>query len=88
MKKLFILIVVIVSTTLLSNEAQAQSNWEAGFRWPAENFSVEATIPIGIRPRFHPAVYFENFGIGAYFDWVFSLDGGPEGLKFYLFSSC
>jgi len=28
-------------------------------------------------------VYFDRFGIGTYFDWMFALSDGPTGLKFY-----
>ena len=60
----------------------AQSNWEAGLRF-GDNWSVEATIPIGTTPRLHPAVYFDRFGVATYFDWMFALSDGPTGLKFY-----
>ena len=46
-------------------------------------FSIDATIPISAAPRLHPAIYFDRFGIGTYFDWMFSISGGPTGLKFY-----
>ena len=67
---------------LSSIESIAQSNWEAGVRF-GDNWSVEATIPIGTTPRLHPAVYFDRFGVATYFDWMFALSDGPSGLKFY-----
>ena len=67
---------------LSSIESIAQSNWEAGVRF-GDNWSVEATIPIGTTPRLHPAVYFDRFGVATYFDWMFALSDGPTGLKFY-----
>ena len=83
MKKLYILFIVILGVVVLSEEAQAQSNWEAGGRF-GDEISVEATIPLGGSPRLHPAVYFDRLGVASYFDWLFSLSGGPTGLKFYL----
>ena len=67
---------------LISIKSIGQSNWEAGIRF-GDNWSVEATIPIGITPRLHPAVYFDRFGVATYFDWMFALSDGPSGLKFY-----
>ncbi len=72
---------------LLSNDIQAQSNWEAGIRF-SDDFAIDVTIPLSARPRLHAAAYFGNkhnsdFGLGGYFDWMFTLDGGPTGLKFY-----
>jgi hypothetical protein len=69
-------------TIILSNNLKAQSNREVGVRG-FDLWSVEAAIPIAATPRFHPAVYFDCFGIGGYFDWMFSLSGGPTGLKFF-----
>ena len=83
MKKLLLLVVVAVGAMLFSNNAQAQANWEAGVRF-GDQFAIDATIPIGTTPRLHAAAYFGNdFGLGGYFDWMFSLSGGPTGLKFY-----
>ena len=82
MKKLIILSLVAVGALLMSNKTQAQSNWEAGVRF-GDGFSIDATIPLKKR-RVHVAAYLDNnFALGAYFDWMFSLDGGPTGLKFY-----
>ncbi|MFM2136648.1 MAG: hypothetical protein RL021_2048 [Bacteroidota bacterium] len=62
---------------------RAQSNWEAGVRF-GDGFALDATVPISMEPRLHAAAYFGgNFGLGAYFDWMFALDDAPEGLKFY-----
>jgi len=65
-----------------ATDLKAQSNWEAGVRL-GSNISLDLTIPIAPAPRLHPVVYFDRFGIGSYFDWMFSLSGGPTGLKFY-----
>lgn len=67
---------------IASINLSAQSNWEAGVRF-GDNWSVEATVPIGTTPRLHPAVYFDRFGVATYFDWMFALSDGPAGLKFY-----
>ena len=49
-----------------------------------DDIAVDATIPIGAAPRFHPALYItDRWGIGGYFDWMFALSDGPSGLKFY-----
>ena len=62
---------------------KAQSNWEIGVRF-GDNFSIDLTIPLAASPRLHPAVDIDNnVAIGAYFDWLFALQGGPTGLKFY-----
>lgn len=79
--------VVLVFLTTLSIDSQAQSNWEAGIRF-GDDFAIDATIPLSAKPRLHVAAYFgnshgSNFGLAGYFDWMFSLDGGPTGLKFY-----
>ncbi len=67
----------------IANDSQAQSNWEVGVRF-GDDFGIDATIPLATRPRLHAAAYFGNdFGLGGYFDWMFALDGGPTGLKFY-----
>ena len=84
-RKILILVVQLglISTLLLStSESKAQANWEVGMRF-GDNISVDATIPLGLAPRLHPAIYFDRFGIGGYFDWMFALSDGPAGLKFY-----
>ncbi len=82
MRRSFIIAFLFVVLAVLTFESEAQANWELGIRG-ADNFSAEATIPIAAAPRFHPAVYFDRFGTAAYFDWMFALTGGPQGLKFY-----
>ena len=64
-------------------DLKAQSNWEIGARY-GNYFAVDMTIPIASL-RLHPAVYIESgyVAMGAYFDWLFALQGGPTGLKFY-----
>ncbi len=71
----------------IANDSHAQSNWEAGIRF-GNDFSIDATIPLSAKPRLHAAAYFggvqgSDFGLAGYFDWMFSLEGGPNGLKFY-----
>lgn len=83
MRKLLIPVLVLIFITGLDlKESKAQSNWELGIRFP-ENISLDATIPLAAAPRLHTAIYFERFGIGGYFDWMFALNNGPTGLKFY-----
>ena len=79
MKKLLLVLAIAVAGISTAN---AQSNWEVGVRF-GDNFAIDATVPVGLAPRLHPAVYFDRFGVGTYFDWMFSLNGGPTGLKFY-----
>ncbi len=82
MKKLILLSFLLSGTMLFGQKAQAQSNWEAGVRF-GDGFSIDATVPFKA-PRIHLAAYVDNgFALGGYFDWLFSLDGGPAGLKFY-----
>ncbi len=87
-KSFIVAIVLIVAVTI---DSKSQSNWEAGIRF-GNDFAIDATIPLSAKPRLHAAAYFGNafndyydndFGLGGYFDWMFSLDGGPTGLKFY-----
>ncbi len=80
MKKFLLAIVVL--TIMSAIEVSAQSNFEAGLRF-GNNFSAEATIPISKTPRLHPAIYFDEFALATYFDWMFKLQGTPNGFKFY-----
>lgn len=74
---------ILSVSLLLSFHARSQANWEVGVRF-GDNFGLDATIPIDLEPRLHAATYFSNgFGVGAYFDWMFALNEGPAGLKFY-----
>ena len=75
-------IIILLGLFFAFSSLKAQSNWEAGVRF-GDDFSIDLTIPIGLSPRLHTAIYFDRFGIGGYFDWMFSLSGGPTGLKFY-----
>ena len=79
-------ILVVIFSSIIAFESHAQSNWEAGIRF-GDEFAIDATIPLSAKPRLHAAAYFgghrSDFGLAAYFDWMFSLDGGPTGLKFY-----
>lgn len=83
-KTLFLVVQLgLVSAFLLSTaESKAQANWEVGARF-GDNISIDMTIPLAASPRLHPAIYFDRFGVGGYFDWMFALSGGPNGLKFY-----
>ena len=82
-QKLSIVFVLLIPIIMIGTELKAQSNWEVGMRF-GHNIAIDATLPIGLSPRFHPAVYItDRWGIGAYFDWMFALSGGPTGLKFY-----
>jgi hypothetical protein len=72
----------LILAVMTAGYSQAQSNWEAGLRF-GDNFAADITIPISAAPRLHGAVYFDRFGVGTYFDWMFELTNGPEGLKFY-----
>lgn len=63
--------------------SKAQAAFEAGIRIGKE-FSLDATFPLARAPRLHTAFYVEgDFALGTYFDWMFALDGGPSGLKFF-----
>lgn len=77
-----LLTLIFLGSLFFSNQLKAQANWEAGVRF-GNSISADLTIPLSAAPRLHTAVYFDRFGIGTYFDWMFSLDGGPSGLKFY-----
>lgn len=79
--RIFAISIVLFLTGMIT-DANAQSNWEAGLRF-GDNFAADLTIPISTRPRLHTAVYFDRFGLGGYFDWMFALSNGPTGLKFY-----
>ena len=78
----FFLLILCIGLISTGSQLKAQSNWEVGVRF-GNDFSADLTIPLASAPRLHPAVYFDRFGIGGYFDWMFSLSGGPTGLKFY-----
>jgi hypothetical protein len=82
MKQKFLLTVLLIFMLFAGAQLKAQSNWEAGLRL-GDNFSADLTIPLAAKPRLHTAVYFDRFGVGGYFDWMFALSGGPTGLKFY-----
>jgi len=87
MKKLrnsLIIIFIFIGFIITGTEIKAQANWEIGARFGDVAFAIDATIPVGLSPRLHPAVYIsKRFGVGGYFDWMFALSNGPTGLKFY-----
>lgn len=58
------------------------TSFEAGIR-AADNFGVDATVPIGPAPRLHAALYLDRVGVGTYGNWAFRLDGGPQNLRFF-----
>ncbi|MCG8308042.1 MAG: hypothetical protein MI975_11670 [Cytophagales bacterium] len=73
---------ILLSFTTIFN-SRAQSAFEIGLR-AGEHVALDATFPLSKAPRFHPSIYFTNdIAIGTYLDWLFSLEGGPQGLKFY-----
>lgn len=77
------LLVLLFSVLLSLNETKAQSALEAGVRF-GNTFSIDATFPLSKAPRLHTAFYIEgDFALGTYLDWMFALDGGPQGLKFF-----
>lgn len=74
---------MVLAMVFASVDLKAQSNWEIGMRIGPE-IAVDMTIPLAKAPRLHPVIYVhENFALGAYFDWLFALESGPTGLKFY-----
>ncbi len=80
LRKLFLIILLMIFLVPVS---QGQANWEMGVRF-GDDFALDFTVPLSKEPRLHGAVYFdENIALGAYFDWMFALEGGPAGLKFY-----
>ncbi|MDW7694073.1 hypothetical protein R9C00_04905 [Flammeovirgaceae bacterium SG7u.111] len=89
MKKYFF---TLITLCLFAGMSNAQSNWEIGGRlggggWApgnhSNNFSIDMTIPFKA-PRLHAALYLDNdIAAGVYFDWMFILNKGPKGLKFY-----
>jgi hypothetical protein len=82
-KKILTCCLITLASSFISNRTSAQSNWEAGVRF-GDGFALDATIPLNTEPRLHAAAYFgNNFGLGAYFNWMFALNEGPQGLKFY-----
>ncbi|MEM9327030.1 MAG: hypothetical protein AAGA85_15285 [Bacteroidota bacterium] len=82
MRRASFIATVLVAIMSYSEKSFGQANWELGLRI-SDNVSAEATIPIAAAPRWHPAVYFDRFGLASYFDWMFAISGGPRGLKFY-----
>lgn len=74
---------LLLMAILISN-SYAQSAFEAGVRAFGGDFSIDATLPLSKAPRLHTGFYVEgDFALGTYLDWLFALDGGPTGLKFY-----
>ena len=82
MKPIQIIFATIFLSFGFSANIKAQSNLEAGIRL-GKYISFDATIPVGLAPRLHPAIYLDRFGIASYLDWMFVIPDGPEGLKFY-----
>lgn len=82
-QRLTAILMCMFALLITGTELKSQANWEIGARF-GDDIAIEATLPIGLAPRFHPSVYItDRFGVGAYFDWMFALSGGPSGLKFY-----
>ena len=84
MKKILQILTVVLTMSIFQNANAQLSHWEIGIRFP-ENTGIDLTIPVGLKPRLHPTVYLERFGVGTYFDWMFELTGknSVQGLKFY-----
>ena len=80
LKATIISLILLFGSNYLS---KAQSAFEAGIRY-GDQFAIDATFPLSKAPRLHTTFYVENdFAFGTYLDWLFALDGGPTGLKFY-----
>lgn len=78
-----VFIILLLFSFTLSFSSNAQSAFEAGVR-VGDDIGIDATFPLSKAPRLHTSFYFKNdFAFGTYVDWLFSLDGGPQGLKFY-----
>lgn len=85
MKQIYLVAICIASFLGLQNVSAQSANWEVGMRF-GDKISVDATVPLGISPRLHPAVYFDRFGMAGYFDWMFNVSDGADnvsGLKVY-----
>ncbi len=81
-KNLLSMVFLSAILVTITCDLKGQSNWEIGARF-GNTWGLDMTIPFRA-PRLHPAVYFGNdVAVGAYFDWLFSLEGDPYGLKFY-----
>ena len=82
MKRTLLLILIIAG--LSNSNLFAQSNWEAGIRL-GDMSGIDMTLPLAAEPRLHPALYLfeKHVAGGVYFDWMFALQDGPSGLKFY-----
>lgn len=75
-------VLLFLAAILVLPDLKAQSNWEIGARY-GNSFAVDATIPLKAF-RLHPAVYIDSdVAIATYIDWLFALNDGPIGLKFY-----
>jgi hypothetical protein len=74
-----LLAIVLLST---SNVRAQNTSMEVGIRL-ADNFGVDATVPLGPAPRLHAALYLDRVGVGTYGNWAFRLDGGPQNLRFF-----
>jgi len=82
-KSIIALSVGLILYTFIYSTTSAQSALEAGIRF-GDEFSIDATFPLSKAPRLHTGFYVEgDFALGTYLDWMFALDGGPTGLKFY-----
>lgn len=82
--KLFLTNVLLITCiAFFATETKAQSNWEVGARF-GQFSGLDLTMPLNKEPRLHLTMNFDNdFSFGTYFDWMFDLEGGPNGLKFY-----
>lgn len=77
-----LLAISFISCAVIIN-SKAQSAFEAGIRY-GDEIAIDATFPLSKAPRLHTTFYLEgDFSFGTYLDWLFTLDGGPQGLKFF-----
>ena len=84
MKRFYRLIVFLLLLTGSLSSVSAQSAFEAGVRVFGDQFAIDATFPLASSPRLHTAFYIEHdFVLGTYIDWLFLLEGGPKGLRFF-----
>lgn len=80
MKGIIIFSVLILS---IAHSSYSQSAFEAGVRF-GEEWAIDATFPLSKAPRLHTTFYLEgDFSFGTYLDWLFVLENGPSGLKFF-----
>jgi hypothetical protein len=73
---------LVVGFSPAVDDAHGQSGMELGIR-VGDMVAADAAIPLAREPRLRPTVYFDNFGVAGYLDWLFRLSDGPAALRFY-----